>query len=318
MSIRYLNVPSLAVGGLLVVFSAFVPSETAKANQRVAVTGWLEAAGADYDGCDYVLRSGPGAEVRFALDDPIGEIAGTTPDFVRCTVELTDTRFPNNIPKVDILKAHPPTTLAPTGLYCPLDPGRFAGCDNGLYPSLDEPLSPLLVSGIFSGGGGGGDGPDSDNDGVPDSEDDFPNDPNETVDTDGDGDGDNSDTDDDNDNIPDAYELANDLDPVLDDADGDLDRDGQSNVTEFLALTKANDAGSRFELAMSESQTPTMTRLSWMAHPERVYTILFTSDLSIPATPQMSIDVATTEAHSVDLPTPGRSGFYFLQVELAP
>jgi len=46
--------------------------------------------------------------------------------------------------------------------------------------------------------------PDTDGDGVPDSEDDFPNDPNEQVDSDRDGIGDNADTDDDNDGIPDS------------------------------------------------------------------------------------------------------------------
>lgn len=48
--------------------------------------------------------------------------------------------------------------------------------------------------------------PDSDGDGVPDSEDAFPNDPNESVDTDGDGIGNNADTDDDNDGVPDAMD----------------------------------------------------------------------------------------------------------------
>jgi hypothetical protein len=47
---------------------------------------------------------------------------------------------------------------------------------------------------------------DSDGDGVPDSEDAFPNDPNETTDTDGDGIGNNADPDDDNDGVPDAQD----------------------------------------------------------------------------------------------------------------
>jgi hypothetical protein len=47
---------------------------------------------------------------------------------------------------------------------------------------------------------------DMDWDGVPDEEDAFPNDPNESVDTDGDGIGNNADTDDDNDGVPDAQD----------------------------------------------------------------------------------------------------------------
>ena len=54
------------------------------------------------------------------------------------------------------------------------------------------------VSGSGSSGGGSEDpsAPDADSDGVPDAEDDFPNDPTETVDTDGDGVGANADPDD--------------------------------------------------------------------------------------------------------------------------
>lgn len=48
--------------------------------------------------------------------------------------------------------------------------------------------------------------PDDDNDGVPDTDDDFPLDPSEWRDTDGDGIGDNRDIDDDNDGISDAYD----------------------------------------------------------------------------------------------------------------
>ncbi len=75
---------------------------------------------------------------------------------------------------------------------------------------------------------------DSDGDGVYDSEDAFPQDPQETLDTDGDGTGNNSDTDDDGDGLPDLIEEELGLDP-LDSADaaGDLDGDGFDNLTEY-------------------------------------------------------------------------------------
>ena len=56
--------------------------------------------------------------------------------------------------------------------------------------------------------------PDDDNDGVNDTEDAFPLDPDETVDTDGDGTGDNADTDDDGDGVPDTEDLDP-LDPAI-------------------------------------------------------------------------------------------------------
>ncbi len=55
---------------------------------------------------------------------------------------------------------------------------------------------------------------DSDNDGVIDTEDAFPNDATETLDTDGDGIGNNADTDDDGDGYTDTEELQEGTDPL--------------------------------------------------------------------------------------------------------
>ncbi len=72
--------------------------------------------------------------------------------------------------------------------------------------------------------------PDDDNDGVPDVEDDFPLDPNETVDSDADGIGDNADPDDDNDGVADADD-ADPLDPTVTDGDTDDTGAGGSRVS---------------------------------------------------------------------------------------
>jgi len=74
---------------------------------------------------------------------------------------------------------------------------------------------------------------DEDGDGVPDSEDAFPSDPNEWLDTDGDGLGNNADGDDDEDGLPDAWELLYGLDPLTKDADEDPDGDGVVNIDEY-------------------------------------------------------------------------------------
>lgn len=81
---------------------------------------------------------------------------------------------------------------------------------------------------------------DSDGDGVPDDQDAFPLDPNETTDTDGDGTGNNADNDDDEDGMPDSWEIANNLDPLVNDADGDPDSDGATNFEEYQAGTNPN------------------------------------------------------------------------------
>ena len=77
---------------------------------------------------------------------------------------------------------------------------------------------------------------DADGDGVPNGEDAFPNDPNESVDTDGDGIGNNADLDDDGDAMSDAWEERYGLDPLdAADASADADGDGLSNGDEYLA-----------------------------------------------------------------------------------
>ena len=81
---------------------------------------------------------------------------------------------------------------------------------------------------------------DSDGDSAPDDRDEFPLDPDETIDTDDDGLSNNADSDDDNDGMPDTWESQHGLDPLIDDAAEDSDGDGNSNLNEYLAGTDPN------------------------------------------------------------------------------
>ena len=86
---------------------------------------------------------------------------------------------------------------------------------------------------------------DSDGDLVNNIDDAFPLDEAESVDFDNDGTGNNADTDNDNDNLPDVYEMANNLNPFdRSDAQQDTDNDGSSNIAEFEAGTDPNDPNS--------------------------------------------------------------------------
>ena len=86
---------------------------------------------------------------------------------------------------------------------------------------------------------------DTDGDGVADDEDIFPDDPNEWSDNDEDETGDNADPDDDNDQMPDDWEAKYDeLDLFVDDSSEDTDKDGHSNLAEYLAGTDPTDADS--------------------------------------------------------------------------
>jgi hypothetical protein len=86
---------------------------------------------------------------------------------------------------------------------------------------------------------------DSDNDGVIDEEDDFPNDPSETIDTDNDGIGNNADTDDDGDGAADSNDafpldstesLDTDQDGIGNNTDNDDDNDGTLDAYDALPL----------------------------------------------------------------------------------
>jgi len=86
---------------------------------------------------------------------------------------------------------------------------------------------------------------DSDGDGVIDNQDNCPNtsNPNQ-ADNDNDDLGDVCDDDDDNDGMPDAWENQHGLNPFADDASGDADGDGWSNIMEYKGGTDPNDATS--------------------------------------------------------------------------
>jgi len=89
--------------------------------------------------------------------------------------------------------------------------------------------------------------PDSDGDGVPDADDNCPDDSNvDQADLDMDGAGDVCDPDDDNDGLPDAWELLHFGDETSAQPGDDSDLDGLSNLQEFAAGTDPMDSNSTF------------------------------------------------------------------------
>jgi len=96
---------------------------------------------------------------------------------------------------------------------------------------------------------------DDDGDSVVDTNDAFPLDATESVDTDSDGVGNNADTDDDGDSMDDVFEIANSLNPLVNDADGDSDGDGLSNFQEFTDGTPLDQDSLAPVLTMPDNVT---------------------------------------------------------------
>ena len=104
------------------------------------------------------------------------------------------------------------------------------------------PIDPNESSDLDSDGIGDNSDTDIDGDGTLNDIDVFPYDRNEWLDTDSDGTGNNADSDDDNDSMPDDFENSHEgLNPLVHDANEDLDGDGISNLEEFLAGSNPND-----------------------------------------------------------------------------
>ncbi|NNF99968.1 MAG: hypothetical protein HKM93_11365 [Desulfobacteraceae bacterium] len=105
---------------------------------------------------------------------------------------------------------------------------------------------------------------DSDGDGIIDTEDDFPFDSREWVDTDGDGTGNNSDADDDNDGMDDIWENTHGLNPLVNDANHDLDGDGLLNIEEYELGSNPTRPDDNWSTVIDDGDAGTSTTGQWI------------------------------------------------------
>ncbi|HET6409878.1 MAG TPA: lamin tail domain-containing protein, partial [Chthoniobacteraceae bacterium] len=114
----------------------------------------------------------------------------------------------------------------------------------------------------------------------------------------------------DGDGLPDAWELANNTNPLLDDDDDDLDQDGRSNFLEYTAGTNPQNPASAFHIQISTDVSGFTIRFT--AQQNRTYTVQFKNTL-LDATWLKLRDIPAAETRSVEVIDPyttGTSRFY--------
>lgn len=273
------------------------------AGERLVVDGYARAV----DG-GILLGLSPSSSRVFSLTSPPGDRFFSPPSRVRWEIELTHGALKNGRPVAKALGTAPKDFVWPSGEE--FAPSKFAGAVTSMNP-FENPLDPL---GVRTGAP-----PDFDQDGVSDEEDEFPDDPAESVDTDGDGAGNNADPDDDNDGLPDAWEISFGLDPLVESASGDSDGDGFSNLAEYEAGTAPNDGSSRFHVKSMMKGSNGVLRLEWDAVPGRTYSLWRLPDLSPQAVlMEGGIQAGAGGVILRELPMTSPRDFYFLKATVTP
>lgn len=124
-------------------------------------------------------------------------------------------------------------------------------------------------------------------------------------------------TDTDGDGMPDAWESANGLNPVVNDSGGDADRDGQTNRNEYFAGTNPRSTASVFAISAWNANPQGQVTLSWPVNPNRLYRVSYAASLtnwsSVPG--QIFAPAAAGIQTASFAPPPGASRAYY-RVEL--
>jgi hypothetical protein len=124
----------------------------------------------------------------------------------------------------------------------------------------------------------------------------------------------------DGDSMPDAWELAQNLNPILDDGSNDADQDGASNSHEYWAGTVPHDPASRLALELTRDPGTHQLLLRWFGAANRYYLLEYAETLPGPGTwPQLAESLpGQNTTMTWTAPAPDNPRFYRVQARLEP
>jgi hypothetical protein len=121
----------------------------------------------------------------------------------------------------------------------------------------------------------------------------------------------------DGDGLPDAWESANGLDPLANDALLDFDRDGQTNRAEFFAGTNPQSPASRFAIATAALTPAGELQVSWPGVAGKLYRVSTSTDLQTWTPEPPLILAAGSGMQTVSIFTDGATHLC-VRIEIAP
>ncbi len=120
----------------------------------------------------------------------------------------------------------------------------------------------------------------------------------------------------DGDGMPDDWETAHNLSPLIPDGNVDSDGDGATNFDEYVAGTDPQSKNEVFKASFNGGVSGAVGSLSWSSAPGKQYRILVSESLDLPF--QLYSTVNSSGEGTTSIPFPANLGKQFFKIEVTP